>query len=60
VSGEQGGNNTMHVMPINDLVPHFTTDECICGPRTEAVFRDDGSNGWVVIHPSLDGRELYE
>lgn len=34
--------------------------ECVCGPDTEAVFRDDGSNGWVVIHHSLDGREAHE
>ena len=26
----------------------------------EAVFRDDGSNGWLVTHHSLDGREARE
>lgn len=47
----------MHVYPLNDLVEHEFTDECVCGPRSEAVRRDDGSYGWVVIHSSLDGRE---
>ena len=31
-----------------------------CGPTTEPVFRVDGSNGWVVTHNSLDGREQAE
>lgn len=35
-------------------------DGCPCGPRVEAVMRDDGSNGWLYIHHSLDGRELRE
>ena len=54
-------SDTVHVYPINDLVQHDTeTDECICGPVTEAVQRDDGSYGWVTKHHSLDGRELTE
>lgn len=50
---------TVHVYPENDLIEHDTDGgDCICGPATEAVFRDDGSNGWVVVHNSLDGREI--
>lgn len=49
----------MHVMPIGDLIEHEDED-CACGPATEAVFREDGSNGWVVVHHSLDGREANE
>lgn len=49
---------TIHVEPINDLIEHLH-DNCPCGPAVEAVFRDDGSNGWMVTHYSLDGRELY-
>lgn len=53
--------STIHTVPLNDLVDHDTSGEgCICGPATEAVFRDDGSNGWLVVHHSLDGRELRE
>lgn len=53
--------NVVHTYPVNDLVEHDTGgDTCICGPTTEAVFRDDGSNGWHVIHHSLDGREHHE
>lgn len=53
--------STVHVVPVADLIEHDTTGErCPCGPRTEAVFRDDGSNGWLVSHNSLDGRERYE
>lgn len=52
---------TVHVHPIGDLVAHdLDGGECICGPTTEAVFRDDGSNGWLITHHSLDGREAHE
>jgi hypothetical protein len=50
----QGGD--VHVVPEQDLVQHEEAD-CVCGPATEPVFRDDGSNGWLVTHHSLDGRE---
>lgn len=50
-----------HVYPIKDLIEHDTdTDDCTCGPRIEAVKREDGSIGWVAVHHSLDGRELTE
>lgn len=52
--------DTLHVMPIDDLVEHTTDPDCVCGPRCEPVMREDGSNGWVYTHPSLDGRELSE
>jgi hypothetical protein len=52
-------SDTVHVIPLNDLVEHDTSGEqdCICGAETEAVFREDGTNGWLVLHHSLDGRE---
>lgn len=54
--------STVHVEPINDLIEHDTSGqaECVCGPRTRPVKREDGSVGWVVTHNSLDGRELSE
>lgn len=52
---------TVHVVPVGDLVAHDTSgDTCICGPSTEPVYRDDGSNGWLIRHNSLDGREAEE
>ncbi len=51
----------IHVVPTNDLIEHETVgDGCPCGPDVEAVFRDDGSNGWLICHHSLDGRERFE
>lgn len=47
---------TQHVVPINDLVDHELTEDCVCGPATEPVVRDDGSVGWVILHQALDGR----
>ncbi len=52
-------DRAVHVEPIGDIVEHQDED-CVCGPRVEAVFHDDGSNGWVVVHHSLDGREQRE
>jgi hypothetical protein len=39
-----------HVYPVDDLREHSVKD-CWCGPLD-----DDG----IVIHNSLDGREMYE
>lgn len=49
-----------HVVPVNDLIEHVSTEQCLCGPTTTPVVRDDGSTGWVVTHHSLDGREASE
>lgn len=52
---------TVHVVPVADLIGHDTDGgDCPCGPTTEAVYRDDGTNGWLVTHHSLDGRERFE
>lgn len=51
----------VHVWPDDDLIDHdLDGDDCVCGPRTEPVERDDGSVGWVIVHHSLDGREHAE
>ncbi len=54
--------STVHVYPDRDLLEHDTErgEGCICGPDVEAVFREDGSNGWLITHHSLDGREARE
>lgn len=50
---------TIHTYPVNDLIEHDTeSDECVCGVQVEAVPNPDGSVGWLIIHNSLDGREL--
>lgn len=55
------GVSTVHCYPVDDLIEHDTDgDDCPCGPTTEVVFRDDGSNGWLIVHHNLDGRELRE
>lgn len=43
--------------PADDLIQHDTVGDCVCGPTTEPVVRDDGSIGWVVVHHALDGRK---
>lgn len=55
-----GTDNGAHVRPLNDVVEHPASEDCVCGPRVEPVPRDDGSMAWLVVHHSLDGRELTE
>lgn len=52
-----------HIFPVRDLIEHDTdTDDpdCLCGPSVEPVKRDDGGMSWLIVHHSLDGRELSE
>lgn len=53
-------DDTVHVMPINDLIEHESSGDCACGPRTEIVQRDDAPDGHLYVHHSLDGREMGE
>ena len=50
----------VHVIPRDDLIDHAAEEDCPCGPRVEAVKRDDGSVGWLHVHASLDEREANE
>lgn len=54
--------DTLHVVPVDDLIEHDTSgqEDCACGPMSRPVKREDGSVGWVIVHSSLDGRELNE
>lgn len=45
----------VHVIPLNDLVPHVCDEECPCLPRTEKA-----GAGIVVIHNAWDLREIEE
>lgn len=49
-----------HVLPLGDVVEHVRSDDCVCGPYPELGERVAGGTGWLVIHHSLDGRELAE
>lgn len=50
-----------HVYPTQDLIEHSTNGEdCLCGPETIPVEREDGSIAYVISHHALDGREHFE
>lgn len=51
---------TVHVVPMDDLIKHELSEDCICGPTGEIVPRPDGWFGRVITHHSLDGREKNE
>lgn len=55
--------SAFHVVPVDDLIKHdsITDDaDCICGPEVKPIERDDSSMGFIIVHHSLDGRELQE
>lgn len=55
---ELQSDGSVHVWPDSDLIDHdLDGDNCVCGPTTDPVKRDDGSVGWVIVHHALDGRE---
>lgn len=46
----------LHVLPINDEIDHEETCGCWCQPTVEDVL----PHRYLVIHHSVDGRELFE
>jgi len=50
----------VHVIPIGDIIVHEDGDECVCGPTADTVFGWDGTCSWVMVHHSLDAREVAE
>jgi hypothetical protein len=54
-------NDPIHIVPVDDLIEHDTSGEdCVCGPETIPVTRDDGSIAFLIAHHPLDGREATE
>lgn len=53
-------SNELHVIPRLDDLVHTETPKCVCGPGVKHVECADGSDGWLYIHHSLDGREKTE
>lgn len=50
----------VHVHPLDDLIEHHLTDDCPCGPESRREVLEDGSDGWLIVHHSLDNREKEE
>lgn len=48
----------LHVVPLGDAVEYVSDDDCLCGPTATPVKVGDGSVQWLMIHHSLDGREM--
>jgi hypothetical protein len=44
----------VHVLPVNDLVEHELSEDCVCGPWVELLSEEDLP---LVVHHALDGRE---
>lgn len=48
----------LHIAPVNDLIGHdVETGSCVCGPALEEAPTGSGTQGLLIIHRSLDGRE---
>lgn len=48
-------DDDIHIVPENDLREHEIDKRCWCKPTV-----DDTGDSMVVVHNSLDGRELTE
>ena len=47
----------VHAVPLDDVIDHPASADCVCTPQLEAVPRDDGSYGWLYIHRRIDPRQ---
>lgn len=50
----------LHVVPVGDAVQYTSDNDCVCGPTVKPITNEDGSAQWLMIHHSLDGREIDE
>jgi hypothetical protein len=48
------GNPENHVVPVEDIKPHFLDRQCWCGPTPDDVDDD------LIVHHAMDKREEYE
>ena len=46
-------SETIHIIPVDDLISHRESRECECIPKVE-------EHGKLIIHNSYDMRELLE
>lgn len=53
------GSGHVDVLPIDDLVAHEESDDCVCGPK-QALLDGAPWDVWMRTHRPLDGRELTE
>lgn len=51
--------DSLHCIPVDDLIEHEANEGCLCGPSVMPV-EQDGAIGWILLHHSLDGREFSE
>ena len=52
--------DTVHILPIGDLIAHELSPDCPCQPVEQEGERKTGTAFWLFTHSSLDGRELTE
>lgn len=52
--------DTAHLMPVDDLVNHDHSEDCVCGPTFKLVQRPGLSDGHLYTHHALDDREAPE
>lgn len=54
------GRAYAHTIPLEDLVTHDETPDCVCRPTLKQLLGSGHDYAWAVVHHSLDGRELVE
>lgn len=51
---------SLHVLPRNDLIEHEMSSLCPCGPHMKWGDESGNYDEPLIVHNSLDGRELSE
>lgn len=47
--------DNIHILPMNDLIPHTESVDCLCHPKVELE-----GDTQIVVHNSFDKREELE
>ncbi len=45
-------------LTIEVFASDLPAEECVCRPSLELSRTPSGADGWIVVHHSLDGREV--
>lgn len=53
-------DDTVHVLPLDDLIVHEFGEDCPCGPRVQVEQRAASCDGYLIVHHALDNREAEE
>lgn len=52
-------DQTVNILPLNDIKPHIESVHCHCNPSIDFI-NENGVFTTLIIHNSFDGREVID